>query len=249
LVGVGRSWSASVGVNQLWSASVGVDQLWSASVGVGRRRSELVGVGRSWSASVGVDRLWSGLVGVGRELVGVRSGGVGVMQCFSRGSSLHSGQCNAAKSDGCAVCVTPDSASRSVKRRKYGARYCAECAGAGERGRLYEPSTVSDHVRVCQGTHGWCVRACVAACQGDRVHGAQTAHADARGRFRRHTHTCAGTHTHRADLEWKVIYVGSADSDRYDQELDSVLVGPVPIGVSKFVLQVRAIHGACACAA
>jgi hypothetical protein len=36
-----------------------------------------------------------------------------------------------------------------------------------------------------------------------------------------------------------VIYVGSADSDRYDQELDTVLVGPVPIGMSKFVLQVR----------
>lgn len=39
------------------------------------------------------------------------------------------------------------------------------------------------------------------------------------------------------DLEWKVVYVGSASSSRYDQELDAVLVGPVPVGVSKFILQ------------
>ncbi|KEZ42854.1 hypothetical protein SAPIO_CDS5281 [Scedosporium apiospermum] len=36
------------------------------------------------------------------------------------------------------------------------------------------------------------------------------------------------------DLEWKLTYVGSATSDQYDQELDSLLVGPIPVGVSKF---------------
>ncbi|PHH85707.1 hypothetical protein CDD83_46 [Cordyceps sp. RAO-2017] len=35
------------------------------------------------------------------------------------------------------------------------------------------------------------------------------------------------------DLEWKLTYVGSATSDQYDQELDSLLVGPVPVGVNK----------------
>lgn len=35
--------------------------------------------------------------------------------------------------------------------------------------------------------------------------------------------------------------MGSASSDQYDQELDSVLVGPVPLGVSKFVLQVSVL--------
>ncbi|CAJ2509450.1 Uu.00g144760.m01.CDS01 [Anthostomella pinea] len=36
------------------------------------------------------------------------------------------------------------------------------------------------------------------------------------------------------DLEWKLTYVGSATSDQYDQELDSLLVGPIPVGVNKF---------------
>ena len=40
----------------------------------------------------------------------------------------------------------------------------------------------------------------------------------------------------RADLEWKVIYVGSASGPQYDQELENVLVGPVPLGTSTFVL-------------
>jgi histone chaperone ASF1 len=43
-----------------------------------------------------------------------------------------------------------------------------------------------------------------------------------------------------ADLEWRVIYVGSAESTEYDQELDSVLVGPVPVGTNKFILQTNA---------
>jgi len=40
------------------------------------------------------------------------------------------------------------------------------------------------------------------------------------------------------DLEWKVIYVGAAESEAYDQILDSVLLGPIKVGVNKFVFQV-----------
>ncbi len=40
-----------------------------------------------------------------------------------------------------------------------------------------------------------------------------------------------------ADLEWKLTYVGSATSDQHDQELDSLLVGPIPVGVNKFVFE------------
>jgi len=36
------------------------------------------------------------------------------------------------------------------------------------------------------------------------------------------------------DLEWKLIYVGSATSSEHDQELDSLLVGPIPVGINKF---------------
>ena len=39
------------------------------------------------------------------------------------------------------------------------------------------------------------------------------------------------------DLEWKIIYVGSAESEEHDQTLDSVLVGPVPSGRHMFVFQ------------
>ena len=42
-----------------------------------------------------------------------------------------------------------------------------------------------------------------------------------------------------SDLEWKIIYVGSAESEDYDQILDSVLVGPLVGGRHKFVFQVR----------
>ncbi|XP_058022693.1 histone chaperone ASF1B isoform X2 [Ahaetulla prasina] len=38
-------------------------------------------------------------------------------------------------------------------------------------------------------------------------------------------------------LEWKIIYVGSAESEEYDQILDSVLVGPVPAGRHMFVFE------------
>jgi histone chaperone ASF1 len=37
------------------------------------------------------------------------------------------------------------------------------------------------------------------------------------------------------DLEWKLTYVGSSRSLEHDQELDSILVGPVPVGVNKFL--------------
>ncbi|KAJ4861949.1 hypothetical protein N5P37_002362 [Trichoderma harzianum] len=42
------------------------------------------------------------------------------------------------------------------------------------------------------------------------------------------------------DLEWKLTYVGSATSDQYDQELDSLLVGPIPVGVNKFLFEAEA---------
>jgi len=41
-----------------------------------------------------------------------------------------------------------------------------------------------------------------------------------------------------ADLEWRLTYVGSADSEEYDQVLDSILLGPIVPGQYKFVLQV-----------
>ena len=41
------------------------------------------------------------------------------------------------------------------------------------------------------------------------------------------------------DLEWKIVYVGSAESDKHDQVLDSIMVGPVPLGINKFTFQVR----------
>ena len=39
------------------------------------------------------------------------------------------------------------------------------------------------------------------------------------------------------DLDWKIIYVGSASSSEYDQILDSVLVGPVPAGRHMFTFE------------
>ncbi|XP_031113435.1 histone chaperone ASF1B-like isoform X1 [Ipomoea triloba] len=39
------------------------------------------------------------------------------------------------------------------------------------------------------------------------------------------------------DLEWKLIYVGSAEDETYDQLLESVLVGPVNVGKYRFLLQ------------
>lgn len=34
------------------------------------------------------------------------------------------------------------------------------------------------------------------------------------------------------------MYVGSAEDEKYDQELDDILVGPVPIGKNQFIFQV-----------
>lgn len=47
------------------------------------------------------------------------------------------------------------------------------------------------------------------------------------------------------DLEWKVIYVGSAEDQSQDQVLEEVLVGPVPVGVNKFLLQVSTLSDEC----
>lgn len=41
----------------------------------------------------------------------------------------------------------------------------------------------------------------------------------------------------KEDLEWKMIYVGSAESEDYDQILDTIYVGPVPEGRHIFVFQ------------
>ena len=38
------------------------------------------------------------------------------------------------------------------------------------------------------------------------------------------------------DLEWKIIYVGSAESEDFDQVLDTFYVGPIPEGRHKFIL-------------
>ncbi|RUS72890.1 hypothetical protein EGW08_019350 [Elysia chlorotica] len=39
------------------------------------------------------------------------------------------------------------------------------------------------------------------------------------------------------DLEWRIIYVGSAESMDHDQVLDTILVGPVPGGKHMFVFE------------
>ncbi|KAJ3051945.1 Histone chaperone asf1 [Rhizophlyctis rosea] len=44
----------------------------------------------------------------------------------------------------------------------------------------------------------------------------------------------------KEDLEFKVVYVGSAENEKHDQTLESVMVGPVPVGTSKFRLEAPA---------
>merc|ERR1711933_477254 len=39
------------------------------------------------------------------------------------------------------------------------------------------------------------------------------------------------------ELEWKLVYVGSADNEDNDQELDSILVGPVRVGKNRFIFE------------
>ena len=64
--------------------------------------------------------------------------------------------------------------------------------------------------------------------------------------------TCCTVYSHKvisfpSDLEWKIIYVGSASTEEYDQVLDSVLVGPIPMGSHKFVFQVCPSVCGCVC--
>ncbi|KAJ1019965.1 hypothetical protein NDA16_004246 [Ustilago loliicola] len=42
------------------------------------------------------------------------------------------------------------------------------------------------------------------------------------------------------DIEWKLVYVGSAGDEKYDQELDNCMVGPVPVGVNSFEFEAAA---------
>ncbi|EFA78069.1 anti-silencing protein 1 [Heterostelium album PN500] len=42
----------------------------------------------------------------------------------------------------------------------------------------------------------------------------------------------------KEELEWKVVYVGSADSEKNDQLLDSILLDPVSVGTYQFVFEV-----------
>lgn len=39
------------------------------------------------------------------------------------------------------------------------------------------------------------------------------------------------------DVEWRLVYVGSAEDEKLDQVLDDVLVGPIPRGVHKFLFE------------
>ncbi|KAJ2790275.1 Histone chaperone asf1, partial [Coemansia guatemalensis] len=42
------------------------------------------------------------------------------------------------------------------------------------------------------------------------------------------------------DLEFKLVYVGSPKTKALDQVLDSLLVGPVPVGINKFIFEADA---------
>jgi len=44
----------------------------------------------------------------------------------------------------------------------------------------------------------------------------------------------------KEELEWTLLYVGSADDSECDQELDSVFVGPVSVGKNKFTFEAPA---------
>lgn len=49
----------------------------------------------------------------------------------------------------------------------------------------------------------------------------------------------------KEELEWKLVYVGSADNEDNDQELDSILVGPVRVGKNRFTFTVNNIIQIC----
>lgn len=40
----------------------------------------------------------------------------------------------------------------------------------------------------------------------------------------------------KKEIEWKIIYIGSAESEKFDQELESVDIGPLQVGTMKFQL-------------
>ena len=42
----------------------------------------------------------------------------------------------------------------------------------------------------------------------------------------------------KKEIEWKVIYIGNADDEKFDQELESVEIGPLQLGTMKFKLEV-----------
>ncbi|KAJ1603192.1 hypothetical protein NDA14_004580 [Ustilago hordei] len=42
------------------------------------------------------------------------------------------------------------------------------------------------------------------------------------------------------DIEWRLVYVGSAGDEKYDQELDNCMVGPVPVGINSFEFEAAA---------
>ena len=49
-------------------------------------------------------------------------------------------------------------------------------------------------------------------------------------------------YNNNSDIEWKVIYIGSAEDESYDQVLDSVFIGPLQVGSMKFTLDVFNIN-------
>eukprot|EP00826_Nyctotherus_ovalis_P024709 TRINITY_DN1907_c0_g2_i1.p1 TRINITY_DN1907_c0_g2~~TRINITY_DN1907_c0_g2_i1.p1 ORF type:complete len:209 (+),score=47.20 TRINITY_DN1907_c0_g2_i1:55-627(+) len=49
-----------------------------------------------------------------------------------------------------------------------------------------------------------------------------------------------GTSSSLLVIEWKVIYIGSASDDKYDQVLDTVEVGPLACGSMKFTFEADA---------
>ena len=46
--------------------------------------------------------------------------------------------------------------------------------------------------------------------------------------------------SHPSDLIWKITYVGSAESNAYDQVLEEVAIGPIVIGTYEFILEANA---------
>lgn len=49
-----------------------------------------------------------------------------------------------------------------------------------------------------------------------------------------HSHRIVNEQPILTDLEWKLLFVSSPESEEYDQELDDCMVGPVPVGINSF---------------